>query len=274
MASDEERHTSIRSGLSKWERDELKTERRKLLTKFELKREVIAERLRCPLCFSLPCAIIALMLLILMGIFIVQPHQVGRTLQKTICRYNRTELLGVTGDCSHRTDPFSCIRIYIHFNTSSIINHEAVLMENEKSLVHCNKCSFTNGMSDLFGRRTTCSWNADLDSNACFAAYMGKFASENASYLCYYDPENLDSVARTLEVTEAEAAMAICLPLLVVVLWVAAFAFLLYDRYKRRYSVLVLGLSMTKFFLRDTMVVRETENLETDEQASLQTIFP
>jgi len=68
----------LRSGLSKWELEELTKERRKTLGKYELHREILADGLRCPLCFCLPCAIIAFILLILMGIYIVHPYQVGK----------------------------------------------------------------------------------------------------------------------------------------------------------------------------------------------------
>ena len=69
----------LRSGLSKWELDELTKERRKKLNKLELRREIFADSLRCPLCFCLPCAIIAFILLILMGVYIVHPYQVGKS---------------------------------------------------------------------------------------------------------------------------------------------------------------------------------------------------
>lgn len=71
--------SNLRSGLSKWELDELTKERRKKLTKQEIRREKFADGLRCPLCFCLPCAIIALILLILMGVYIVHPYQVGKS---------------------------------------------------------------------------------------------------------------------------------------------------------------------------------------------------
>ena len=73
-----QRGKKLRSGLSKWELEELTKERRKTLGKKELQREVLADGLRCPLCFSLPLVIIAFLLLILMAIYIVHPHFVGK----------------------------------------------------------------------------------------------------------------------------------------------------------------------------------------------------
>ena len=70
----------LRSGLSKWELEELTKDRRKILGKNELHREILADGLRCPLCFLLPCAIIAFILLILMGVYIVHPYVVGKSI--------------------------------------------------------------------------------------------------------------------------------------------------------------------------------------------------
>lgn len=67
----------LRSSLSKWELEELTKERRKTLDKRELYREILADGLRLPLCFSLPCVIIASILLVLMGLYIVHPYFVG-----------------------------------------------------------------------------------------------------------------------------------------------------------------------------------------------------
>lgn len=64
--------------LSKWEKDDVRTERRTRMSKYELLREDIADRLRCPLCFCLPCVIIIFILLILIGIYVVQPYIQGK----------------------------------------------------------------------------------------------------------------------------------------------------------------------------------------------------
>ena len=64
--------------LSKWEKADIRTERRARSSKHELLRENIADKLRCPLCFCLPCVIIVLILLILIGIYVVQPYIQGK----------------------------------------------------------------------------------------------------------------------------------------------------------------------------------------------------
>ena len=64
--------------LTRWERDDIGKERRLRLSKYELIREDTAHKLRCPLCFCFPCAIIAFILLILIGIYIVQPYVRGK----------------------------------------------------------------------------------------------------------------------------------------------------------------------------------------------------
>lgn len=64
--------------LSKWEKADLRDQRRTRLSKFELLREDISDRLRCPLCFCLPCVLIVFILLILIGIYVIQPYIQGK----------------------------------------------------------------------------------------------------------------------------------------------------------------------------------------------------
>ena len=64
--------------LSKWEKADIRTERRSRASKHELMRENIADKLRCPLCFCLPCVVIVFILLILIGIYVVRPYVQGK----------------------------------------------------------------------------------------------------------------------------------------------------------------------------------------------------
>ena len=64
--------------LTRWERQDIAKERRLRANKCELIRENAAEKLRCPLCFCLPCVIVAFILLILIGVYIVQPFVKGK----------------------------------------------------------------------------------------------------------------------------------------------------------------------------------------------------
>jgi len=60
----------------------------------------------------------------------------------------------------------------VTYNVTQATEFEAVLMENEQALVHCEKCSMTFGNSDLFGRYSTCAWNSDLNTTECAKTYM------------------------------------------------------------------------------------------------------
>lgn len=64
--------------LSKWEKADIRTERRARSSKHELLRENLADKLRCPLCFCLPCVVVVFILLVLIGIYVVQPYIQGK----------------------------------------------------------------------------------------------------------------------------------------------------------------------------------------------------
>lgn len=219
--------------LSKWEKADVRTERRTRMSKHELLREDIADRLRCPLCFCLPCVIIVFILLILIGIYVVQPYIQGRGLLSTECRVNRTEMLE-GGSCSHRTDKFApCFKIIVTYSVDETTESEAVLMENEQALSHCEKCSFTFGSSDLFGRYSKCAWDSDLSAENCASTYMNLYGTPNNTFSCYFDPDNLEDVVRILKVSGGEAVSLILIPLFFLLLWLLAVVFMVYDRHLR-----------------------------------------
>lgn len=86
--------------LSKWEKDDIRTERRTRMSKYELLREDIADRLRCPLCFCLPCVIIIFILLILIGIYVVQPYIQGKRIfiqSQSVCFVRRARAKNAYG---------------------------------------------------------------------------------------------------------------------------------------------------------------------------------
>lgn len=217
--------------LSKWEKADIRAERRTRLSKDELLREDIAHKLRCPLCFCLPCVIIAFILLILIGIYVIRPYIQGRGLVSTQCRVNRTET-SEQGSCSYRTDKFNpCMKIFVHYRlTDEGSELEAVLMENEQALAHCEKCSYTFGNSDLFGRYSKCSWDSDLSTEDCAPTYFRLYGTPNKTISCFFDPDNAENVARILKVSGGEAAALIVIPLLFLLLWLVAFLFLIYDK--------------------------------------------
>ena len=69
--------TIVVSGLSKWEREDLTKQRRSKLSKYELVRERAADKLKCPVFFCLPVVVVAFILLVLIGIYIIQPYRRG-----------------------------------------------------------------------------------------------------------------------------------------------------------------------------------------------------
>lgn len=219
--------------LSKWEKADIRTERRSRISKHELLREDVADRLRCPLCFCLPCVIIVFILLILIGIYVIQPYIQGRGLISTQCRVNRTETTA-EGSCSYRTDKVQpCLKIMVTHNASRTSKIEAVLMENEQALVHCEKCSYTFGSSDLFGRFSTCAWNSDLSVEDCVRIYMNLYGTPNRTFSCFYDPEKVENVARIIKYSSGEAVAMVLIPLLFLLLWLLAVLFLICDSHLR-----------------------------------------
>jgi len=110
---------------------------------------------------------------------------------------------------------------------------EAVLMENEQALARCEKCSLTFGNSDLFGRYTKCAWDSDLPAADCVSTYMNLYGRVNNTFSCYFDPDNVEDVARILKVSGGEAVAMILIPLLFLLLWLLAVFFLIYDRHLR-----------------------------------------
>lgn len=219
--------------LSKWEKADIRTERRSRASKHELMRENIADKLRCPLCFCLPCVVIVFILLILIGIYVVRPYVQGRGLVSTECLVTRVESLQ-EGSCSHRTDKFGpCVKIFVAYDVDQTAKFEAVLMENEQALAFCEKCSLTFGNSDLFGRYSSCAWDSDLTMEECDQTYMELYGTVNNTFSCFYDPERSEDVARILKISTGEAVCLVLLPLLFLLLWLLAVAFLVYDNHLR-----------------------------------------
>lgn len=219
--------------LSKWEKADIRTERRSRASKHELMRENIADKLRCPLCFCLPCVVIVFILLILIGIYVVRPYVQGTGLVSTGCVVTHVEFFQ-EGSCSHRTEKFGpCVKIFVMYDVGQTAKFEAVLMENEQALAYCEKCSFTFGNSDLFGRYSSCAWNSDLTMEDCVPTYMELYGTVNNTFSCYYDPENTEDVARILKISSAEAVCLILFPLLFLLLWLLAIVFLVYDNHLR-----------------------------------------
>ena len=58
-------------------------ERRSRLSKWGVLREEVAGRLKCPLCFGVPCFVGAAVLLVLVGIYVTTPHLRGKYTNET-----------------------------------------------------------------------------------------------------------------------------------------------------------------------------------------------
>lgn len=96
-----------------------------------------------------------------------------------------------------------------------------------------SQCSLTFGNSDLFGRYSSCAWDSDLTMEECDQTYMELYGTVNNTFSCFYDPERSEDVARILKISTGEAVCLILLPLLFLLLWLLAVAFLVYDNHLR-----------------------------------------
>lgn len=96
-----------------------------------------------------------------------------------------------------------------------------------------SQCSLTFGNSDLFGRYSSCAWDSDLTMEECDQTYMELYGTVNNTFSCFYDPERSEDVARILKISTGEAVCLVLLPLLFLLLWLLAVAFLVYDNHLR-----------------------------------------
>ncbi|XP_072928370.1 uncharacterized protein [Hemitrygon akajei] len=103
-------------GPSRIEKVQRRAQRRKNISAEDLKREVIADRLKCPLIFMAPVMLILLLLFVLFGIYILKPFY--KVLNFTAGNCTVLEIgMKPQGSCSSDGDRFSpCVQIKI--NTS------------------------------------------------------------------------------------------------------------------------------------------------------------
>ena len=66
--------TTNRSNISKQDATKL---RRSCLSKNEVLRENVADRLKCPLCFCIPCFVVAAVMLVFIGVYVTNPYMKG-----------------------------------------------------------------------------------------------------------------------------------------------------------------------------------------------------
>ena len=75
--------TTNRSNISKQDATKL---RRSRLSEGEILRENVADRLKCPLCFCLPCFVVVVVMLVFIGMYVTSPYMKGLYMTyKIIC---------------------------------------------------------------------------------------------------------------------------------------------------------------------------------------------
>lgn len=223
-------------GRSRAERAERRAARRRDLSPLDLQRELIADRLKCPLIFLAPLILIILLLLVLFGVYILRPFH--KVLDFTA---GNCTVLGVwglpEGSCNSDRDLFSpCVKIEVMVQLSDGSRGKAVIMENEQALVNCQQCSFTFGHHGLLADRLTAceGWRDDFNQLACVTKYLDQHGQINVTSPCFYNPANPHEVIRSKQLTLGMAVNSILWPALCLLGYGAASGFILFDCRKRR----------------------------------------
>ncbi|XP_028408000.1 uncharacterized protein LOC114530610 [Dendronephthya gigantea] len=217
--------TTNRSNINKQDTTKF---RRSRLSEREILRENVADKLKCPLCFCVPCFIGVAVMLVFIVLYVTVPHQRGLNFEKTECTVQKVDILK-KGSCSLKTERFSpCYQIMVKYNTTTKGIKLSVLMENEQTLFHCAKCSYTFEKGSLF-TKTKCS-----SSRSCLEKYHEKYGRIGEKYACFYDPEYTEDVFREYKISRSEAIYQTLLPALFIFLFILAFLFVQWDERKRR----------------------------------------
>ena len=74
--------TTNRSNISKQDATKL---RRSRLSEGEILRENVADGLKCPLCFCLPCFVAVAVMLVFIGMYVTSPYMKGLCMTYKIC---------------------------------------------------------------------------------------------------------------------------------------------------------------------------------------------
>ncbi|XP_078270036.1 uncharacterized protein LOC144601668 isoform X2 [Rhinoraja longicauda] len=201
-------------GRSRTERAERRAARRRDLSALDLQRELLADRLKCPLVFLAPLVLMILLLLILFGVYILRPFHKALDFTAGKCMVVRVQW-GPEGSCNSQTDLFSpCVQIEVMVQLSDGSRGRALIMENEQALVNCQQCSFTFGHHGLLADRLAeCGgWRDDFNRLACVTNYLHQHG----------------------QLTLGMAVNSILWPLLGLLGYAAASGFILFDCRKRR----------------------------------------
>ncbi|XP_051874432.1 uncharacterized protein LOC127571776 isoform X1 [Pristis pectinata] len=230
------RNPSTVSGRSRAEKAERRAQRRRNISAEDLRREEIADKLKCPLIFLVPVILMLLLLLVLFGIYILKPFH--KVLNFTAGNCTVLEIgREPEGSCSSDGDIFSpCVQIKVIVQLSGGSRGKAVIMENEQALVNCQQCSFTFGRHGVFADRLLdCQgWREDYNRLACVTNYLHQFGQINTTFPCFYNPTNPHEVIRKKQLTWGMAVNSILWPFLCLLGYGAAGGFILFDCSKRR----------------------------------------
>ncbi|XP_051874434.1 uncharacterized protein LOC127571776 isoform X2 [Pristis pectinata] len=190
------RNPSTVSGRSRAEKAERRAQRRRNISAEDLRREEIADKLKCPLIFLVPVILMLLLLLVLFGIYILKPFH--KVLNFTAGNCTVLEIgREPEGSCSSDGDIFSpCVQIKVIVQLSGGSRGKAVIMENEQALVNCQQI--------------------------------------NTTFPCFYNPTNPHEVIRKKQLTWGMAVNSILWPFLCLLGYGAAGGFILFDCSKRR----------------------------------------
>ncbi|XP_072136557.1 uncharacterized protein [Mobula birostris] len=222
-------------GQSRIEKARRRAQRRRNISAEDLKREQIADRLKCPLIFMAPVILILLLLLALFGVYILKPFYKVLNFTAGNCTVLETGMKR-QGSCSCDGDVFSpCLQIKVTVQLSDGSRGGAVIMENEQALVNCQQCSFTFGRHGVFADRLLdCQgWREDYDRLACVTEYHHQFGQINTTFPCFYNPTKPHEVIRKRELTWGIAVNSIVWPFLCLLGYGAAGGFVLFDCNKR-----------------------------------------
>ncbi|XP_066283697.1 uncharacterized protein [Branchiostoma lanceolatum] len=220
----------------KLERLALRRERHKRMTKMEILKEKVADKLKLFLVFALPVVLMGFILLVLIGIYVVRPYNEGQQFVKSSCQTVTTHYLD-EGSCSSHTDVFQpCLQVYVH-HTAANTDIPVVLMENEQALMYCEQCSLTFGRHALFTDPfSPCvdGWKDDYNKQSCAEGYRIQYEKANTTYPCYYNPTNPEHVVKEITLTSGKVVNLVLWPLLLCLVYTAAVVYVVYERRIRK----------------------------------------
>ncbi|XP_007908984.1 uncharacterized protein LOC103190123 isoform X2 [Callorhinchus milii] len=208
------RRPSTVFGWSRTEKVDRRVERRNKISPGDLRREEIADKLKCPLVFLAPVILILALLLVLFAVYSVKPFHKALNFISGNCKVTGSRL-EPQGSCNSGGNIFSpCVQIKIALRLSDSSRQLTLLMENEQALSNCQQCSFTFGHHGVFADRLVdCQgWQKNYNKSACATKYLLQFG----------------------QLTLGVAVNSLLWPFLILLGYGSAGGFVLFDYSKRR----------------------------------------